>query len=145
MQPYELIRHAAEIIRTQCWAHGKDDAGAAVAAWDRSGAPVRLLSTATGGESRVKVNPTAWSYSIYGALVKAQEIHGEPSHIGMMWDTLMRLGRELHGAADGGTNYVHPVIQYNETEGRTKEEVLAFMEQAAAAIEAELNPAGAAP
>jgi hypothetical protein len=32
------------------------------------------------------------------------------------------------------------VIQYNETPGRTKEEVLAFMESAAVAIEAKLNP-----
>lgn len=50
------------------------------------------------------------------------------------------MARELGGAPKRGTNYVHPVIQYNETEGRSKEEVLAFMEQAAASIEATLNP-----
>lgn len=45
--------------------------------------------------------------------------------------------------SEGGRNYVHPVIQYNEAEERTQVEVLAFMEQTAA-IEAKLNPAAAA-
>lgn len=143
MQPYELIRRAAKLIETQGWARGTDETGGAVAARDVSGAPVRLLATATGGDSRTKVNPAAHSFSIYGALVKAQQTHGEPPHIGLMWDTLYRMAREIGGAPEGGRNYVHPVIQYNETEGRTQEEVLAFMEQAAAAIEAKLNPPAA--
>lgn len=142
MQPYELIRKAAKLIEAQGWAHGADPAGGATAAFDRDGNPVRLLATG-GGDARVKVNPAAYSFSIYGALVKAQETGGETASIGLMWDTLYRMARELGGAPEGGTNYVHPVIQYNETEGRTQDEVLAFMEQAAAAIEAALTPATA--
>lgn len=132
MQPYELVRRAAKLIAKQGWSQGG-------AARDASGAIVQLLDVGRAGDSRVKVNPKAQSFSIYGALVKAQETHGEPTHIGLMWETLMRLAREMGSVVDGGTNYVHPVIQYNETEGRTQAEVLAFMEQAAAAIEAELN------
>lgn len=133
MQPYELIRHAAKLIADQGWSQG-------AAARDATGAVVQLLDVGRAGDSRVRVNPAAKSFSIYGALVKAQSVHGEPTHIGLMWDTLMRMARELHGAADGGTNYVHPVIQYNETEGTTQADVLAFMEKAASAIEAALNP-----
>jgi hypothetical protein len=140
MQPHELIRRAAKLIEAQGWASGVDDAGTPVAARDASGNAIRLLEAGTGGDSRVKVNKRAAAFSIYGALVKAQELYKEPASVGLMWDTLYRLAREAHGAAEGGTNFVHPVIQYNETEGRTKEEVLAFMEQAAAAIEAQLNP-----
>ena len=140
MQPYELIRRAAKLIETQGWACGTDEAGDPVAARDASGNPVRLLSAGTGGESRVKVNKAAVSFSAYGALVKAQELYKEPTSVGLMWSTLYAMAKDLHNAAEGGTNYVHPVIQFNETEGRTKEEVLAFMEAAAAAIEAQLAP-----
>lgn len=140
MQPYELIRNAARLIEAQGWAYGTSDEWGSIAAFDRGGAPVRLLSTAT-GDARVKVNPAAYSFSIYGALVKGQEIYGQPTHVGLMWDTLYRLAREIGATPEGGTNYVHPVIAYNEAEGRTKEDVLAFMEQAAAAIEAALTPA----
>jgi hypothetical protein len=77
-------------------------------------------------------------------VVKAQETYGEPTHIGLMWATLCELARATNAIAEGGTNYVHPIISYNEAEGRTQDEVLAFMEQAAAAIEAKLNPPSAA-
>lgn len=140
MQPYDLIRRAAKIIETSGWAAGTDDKGGAVAARDASGDPVTLFDTASGGESRTRVNRKAVSFSVYGAMVKAQEAHGEPPHLGLMWATLMQLASELGNIPSGGTNYVHPVIQYNMAEGRTKEEVLAFMEQAAATIEAKLNP-----
>lgn len=132
MQPYELIRQAARLIEAQGWSQG-------AAARDLAGNIVQLLDIGT-GNARATVNPKAHAFSIYGALVKAQALYAEPSHIGLMWDTLMRLAREMGAAADGGTNYVHPVIQYNETEGRTKEEVLAFMERAAGEIEAQINP-----
>jgi hypothetical protein len=134
MQPYELIRHAADLIRAQGWSQGG-------AARDVTGEIVQLLDVGRAGDSRVRVNPRAVSFSIYGALVKAQELYGEPTQVGLMWDTLMRLAREAGDVADGGTNYVHPVIQYNETEGRTVDEVLALLERAAAATEAQINPA----
>jgi hypothetical protein len=139
MQPHELIRRAAKLIAAQGWAHGTDPTLGPIAAMDASGQPVRLLETGTGGDSRVKVNKRAWLYSIYGALVKVQEQHGQPTHVGLMWDTLYALAREM-GAPEGGNNYVHPVIAYNEAEGRTQEEVLAFMEIAANTIEAKLKP-----
>jgi hypothetical protein len=132
MQPYELIRRAAEIIRTGGWATGQDETGNAIAALDASGEPVRLLDASTGGESRVRVNRKAVAFSAYGALVKAQELHGEPPSVGLMWDTLYRLARELGATPEGGVNFVHPIIQYNAAEGRTKEEVLAFAIEAKA-------------
>jgi hypothetical protein len=144
MQPHELIRRAAKIIETSGWATGvmsdKDGKETPIAARDASGEPVTLFDATTGGESRTRVNRKAVSFSAYGALVKAQEAHGEPPHLGLMWATLMVMAQELGNVPSGGTNYVHPVIQFNLTEGRTKEEVLAFLEQAAAAVEAKLNP-----
>lgn len=133
MQPYELIRHAAKLIETQGWTQG-------AAARDLAGAEVPLLAVGQAGDSRVRVNSRAHSFSIYGALVKAQELYGEPTHIGMMWNTLMELASQLDTTPSGGKNYVHPVIMYNENMDRTKAEVMAFMEQAASAIEAKLNP-----
>lgn len=56
------------------------------------------------------MNKAAVALSIYGALVKAQE-QGKTTHVGLMWSTLYELALGLHGAAQGGTNYVHPVIQ----------------------------------
>lgn len=143
MQPHEMIRSAAKLIETQGWAHGTVEGIGPVAAADLSGNPLRLMETGLGGDSRARVSKAAWAFSIYGALVKAQEAGGQPTHVGLMWDTLYAMARELGGSPEGGTNYVHPVIQFNEQEGRTKEEVLTFMEQVAAAIEAKLNPAEA--
>lgn len=58
--------------------------------------------------------------------------HQRRAHVVPPW-------RDLRDPPEGGTNHVRPVIQYNETPGRTKEQVLAFIEQAAAAVEAALR------
>jgi hypothetical protein len=133
MQPYDLIRRAAKLIETQGWTQG-------AAARDQAGAEVQLLAVGQAGDSRVRVNNRAHSFSIYGALVKAQELYGEPTNVGVMWNTLMELAAQLDTKPAGGKNFVHPVITYNENMDRTLADVLAFMEQAATAIEAKLNP-----
>lgn len=131
MQPQDLIRSAAKIIKESGWSQG-------AAARDHNGAEVPLFGGVSGDTSRAGVNSAAVSFSIYGALVKAQATAGAgmiQNLVGMMWDTLYRLARAEHGIPPGGTNYVHPIIGYNEAEGRTVEEVLAFLEACAVEIE----------
>ena len=55
--------------------------------------------------------------------------------MGLVWDTLYRVGMERNGVATGGTNYVHPIIEFNNAEGRTKEEAIAFLEDVAKVID----------
>jgi len=136
MQPQDLVRSAAEIIKTRGWCRGEPGTARAVNARGSDGEPVDLILASSEGTSRASVNPHAWSFSIYGALVKAQAIAGVPvENQRLMWDTLHRMASAATGAAHGGTNYVHPILQYNETEGRTKEEVLAFLDAVATELE----------
>lgn len=129
MQPQELIRSAAKIIKEGGWSQG-------AAARDHNGDEVPLFGGVSGDTSRAGVNSAAVSFSIYGALVKAQSIAGAAiPNPGLMWDTLYRLAQAEHDIPAGGSNYVHPVIGYNEAEGRTVEEVLAFLEACAVEIE----------
>ena len=67
-------------------------------------------------------------FSIYGAIAKVT--HMSPDGVQrqpLIWDTLYRGAIALNDCAHGGNNHVHPVIQFNETEGRTAREVLMFL------------------
>lgn len=132
MQPHELIRAAAEIIKTGGWSQK-------AAARDHLGVEVPLFGGVTGDTSRAGVNQAAVRFSIYGALVKAQAIAGTSvANPGLMWHTLHQLAKAEPGApVTGGTNYVHPVLGYNDHEGRTVEEVLSFLETCALTLEPE--------
>lgn len=132
MQPHELIRAAAEIIKTSGWSRGAQ-------ARDTDGNSIPLFGVAVGGDSRSSVNPAARSFSIYGALVKAMSQAGEASHVGLMWDTLHRLAHAETGTPHGLGDNLHPVFRLNDAEGTTKEQVLAFMEKAAAVLEGGLS------
>jgi len=139
MLPQDLIRAAAKVLQEKGWSQtGSSHAAAA------DGTPVSLWgntrSVAPIDTSRATINPQAATFSIYGAIVAAHMVDATYlEHAGLMWDCLYRGSRaELGEHAPGGTNYVHPVIAYNEAEGRTKQEVLAFLEKIAAEIEAKL-------
>lgn len=120
MLAHELLRAAAEIIDRGGWSHGAD-------ARDASGVGVALFA----GAIKASINPAAVSFSIYGAVCKASAEAGRVERVPLMWDVLYRLAHDANGHPHGGTNYVHPVMQYNEAEGRTKAEVLALLELAA--------------
>src|SRR5882672_2086666 len=127
MKPFELVRAAADVIRTGGWAHGLDEAGIGVNARNHAGKEGPLMKVGTGETGRASLNPEAVSFSIYGALVKAAA--GSVVEGGaLLWDTLHDMSQAATGVAHGGLNHVHPVMQYNETEGRTVEDVLAFLE-----------------
>lgn len=134
MQPHELLRAAAEIIRTSGWSQG-------TAARDHNGDKVELFDGVKGDMSRAGVNGAAVRFSIYGALVKAQANAGTTvANPGLMWETLRLLALSEPGApAPGGANYVHPVIGYNDHEGRTRQEVLSFLEHCAGVVELDLT------
>jgi hypothetical protein len=129
MQPQDLIRKAAEIIKVQGWSQGAD-------ARDHNGDQVPLMSGTSGDMSRSRINPAAVRLSIYGALVKAMDGAGTAvANPGLMWDTMYGVAKAKNRHAEGGTNYVHPILQFNEDEGRTVEEVLSFLETCALEIE----------
>lgn len=117
----DILREAARLIDAQGWSQG-------AAARNAGGDQVPLFA----GDTKARVNSAAVSFSIYGALVKANDTLGG-GHSGLMWDTLYRLakGETPHG----GTNYVHPVIQFNEEAGRTKDQVMLFLLDAATACD----------
>jgi hypothetical protein len=130
MTPAETIRRAIVILNTYGWCQGSN-------ALDAMGAPVRLFETSTAGDARVRINPAAASFSIYGAVAKAigDAGSGVPQS-GRMWEVLAALAQAIPGQdAPGGTNHVHPLAHYNESMDRTKEEVIAFLEHAAAELE----------
>lgn len=118
----EVLRAASAIIEAG-WSHGAD-------ARDANGRPTALYGGTGGDTSRAGVSRDAVSFSLYGAVCKATSVAGGCSRLPLLWDVLYRLA----SATDvpiGGTNHVHPVIEFNEAEGRTKEEVLALLELAA--------------
>lgn len=121
----EVLRAASAIIEAG-WSQG-------AVARDGNGRLVPLFSGTRSDTGRAGVNPAAVSFSLYGAVSKAAA--DGCSRLPLLWDVLYR--HASAGTADasqtphGGTNHVHPVIQFNEHEGRTKDEVLALLEVAA--------------
>lgn len=123
MRPNELLRRAAAIIAAGGWSAG-------AVARDGTGWPTALYR----GE-RAAINPEAVSFSVYGAVCKALNEGRGCSHAPLLWDVLSRQAGAANGAVQGGTNHLHPIIQFNETPGRTQAEVLALLEAAAAECE----------
>jgi hypothetical protein len=135
MQAQELIRAAAEVIRSGGWSQGDH-------ARDMLGRGVPLFG-GTGGESaRAQINPDAVAFSIYGALVKAAAVN-RANVPPALWVLLVeQAAKELSEATPGpkavpgGTNHLNALILYNEHMDRTEAEVLSFLETAALTIEA---------
>lgn len=126
MLAHEVLRAAAVIVEAG-WSVG-------AMARDGSGRPVALFK----GDAKAGVNPEAVSFSLYGAICKAvhQAGSGRVERLALLWDVLYRHASNENGGAIGGTNHVHPVLQFNEQEGRTKEQVLALLDVAAQDCEA---------
>lgn len=138
MTPQDLIRAAAKIIETNGWCYGTDNTGKIVHVRDQSGIPLPLYRGDNTGQDKAKVNPGARSFSIYGALCKAMhDARGAVADPGAMWQVLqqMALTEGSTTARMGGTNYVHPVIAFNEREDMTKGDVLAFLERCAVELD----------
>jgi hypothetical protein len=114
----DVLRAAGALIEVG-WSQGAP-------ARDGNGSPVPLHS----GEVKAGVNPAAVSFSIYGAVCKALATAGPVDRLPLVWDVLYRLA-SASDTPHGGNNHVHPVIQFNEQEGRTKAEVLALLDLAA--------------
>lgn len=138
MEPADLIRAAGKLLDERGWGQGTVGQHAFAA----DGFPVTLWGNTKSSEpidtSRAAFNTQAARFSIYGAIVAAHAVDGTPlKQADLMWDCLYHVAREELGEqhVPGGTNYVHPIIAYNNAEGRTKEQVLAFMAKVAKEIE----------
>lgn len=139
MTPQDLIRAAAKIIETEGWCSGTDNKGKIVHVRDQSGIPLPLYRGDNTGQDKAKVNSGARSFSIYGALCKAlHDARGAVADPGGMWTVLQGLALTEGPTTErmGGTNWVHPVIAFNEREGMTKDGVLAFLERCAVEFDA---------
>lgn len=123
MLAHEILREAATIIEAGGWSQ-------AVHARDATGRAVGLYNT-SGGTSRAAVNPAAVSFSIYGAIVKAASQGGPGVNLSAVWPTIHELARAKNEVRAGGNNHLHAVMAFNEAVGRTKDEVLAFLLEAA--------------
>lgn len=119
----EVLRAASAIIEAGGWSQG-------AVARDGSGRPCPLYGGTGGDTSRAGVNRNAVSFSLYGAVCKATANAGSCDRLPLVWDVLYRLASASE-VAHGGTNHLHPVMQFNEQEGRTVEDVLALIEVAA--------------
>lgn len=117
MQAYEVLQEAAALVEAG-WSQG-------AVARDASGRPVPLFTTGSSETGRAAINPEAAQLSLYGAISKAQAPGGV---IGLpaMWDLLAVRCADLCGPT-GGDNHLHPVMLFNETEGRTKADVVALL------------------
>lgn len=118
MRPDEVLRAAATLILEGGWSQGEP-------ARDADGRPVPLFVTGSSETGRAAPNPAARQFSVYGAVATVMYRAGaNPSAV---WGTLATRAADMNGVPHGGDNHVHPVIQFNETEGRTAAEVLAFL------------------
>jgi hypothetical protein len=113
----DVLRAASAIVDAG-WSQG-------AAARDGNGNPVSLFR----GDIKAGINPDAVSFSIYGAVAVAAAAE-RVDRMALVWDVLHRLASAT-GTPHGGNNHVHPVVQFNEHEGRTKAEVLALIDLAA--------------
>lgn len=121
MLAHQVLRAAATIIEKGGWSQE-------ALCRDASGRPVPLFR---GDNAKAGVNPSAVSFSLYAAICKAVHEGGTVQRMPLIWDVLYRHASQATDVPHGGENYVHPVMQFNETAGRTKEDVLALLEIAA--------------
>lgn len=125
----DVLRAAAAIIEAGGWSQG-------AVARDGNGRPTALFGGTGGDTSRAAVSREAVQFSLYAAICKAtSDAGGRVERLALLWDVLYRHA-SVDGTPYGGTNHVHPVIQFNDAEGRTKDEVLALLEVAAQDCEA---------
>ena len=118
MLPAEAIREAAKLIEAG-WSQG-------AAARDGNGREVPLHV----GAERAGITPEAVAFSVYGALATIMR-RERVVRTALVFDVLYRLAAGANDQAPGGTNYVHPVLAFNDATERTKDEVLALLADAA--------------
>jgi len=126
MAASDILRQAAALIESG-WSQGE------LHALDAMGEPVPLFGGLAGDTARAGINPAAVKLSMYGAVVKALHLTPgiDPRPIWIKLDELVR----CTGYTPGGTNHLHPVIGYNNAEGRTAAEVQAILLLAAEEID----------
>lgn len=127
MLPHEAIREAAKLIEAG-WCqsdgshlgHARNEAGAVVPLWV--------------GAARSDINPQAARYTVYGAIATVMRVN-RVERAALIFDVLYNLAIAHNGHPPGGSNYVHPLLAFNEAPGRTREQVLAMLDMAANDIE----------
>jgi hypothetical protein len=129
MLAHEVLRAAAEVVRAG-WSEGP------VSSRGPDGREVPLFGNAVGATSRVSINPNATRFSAYGAVAKVlamPQAAGVPaSH---MWMKLAEMAKAKSPSRPGGTNHVHPLVQFNADPERTAEDVIELLLEVADALE----------
>jgi hypothetical protein len=129
MQAHEVLRAAAKLVETAGWSEGGP------AARDINGREVQLYRS-TGNRSTI--NPDAAKFSAYGAIAV---VLARPAASGVaanaMWLRLADAARAKSPSRPGGTNYLHPLVQFNADPERTAGDVVELLLEVAKAMEAE--------
>ncbi len=127
MLAHQVLRKAADVVRAG-WSEGS------AAARDADGREVNLYGPAVGGTSRVGINPAAARFSAYGAVAKVlATAQGAPA-TGAMWMRLAELAKARSPARPGGSNHMHPLVQFNADPERTAQDVIDLLLEAADAM-----------
>lgn len=131
MKPSEVVLGAIEVLNTAGWCQG-------AAARDNQGNDIPLYEVSTNGDGRTRINAKAAAFSIYGAIAKVLQDAGSAApQTGTMWDTLSRLAVAIPSSPkEPNHTHIHPVVLYNEDMDRTKEQVIAFLTNAASELAA---------
>lgn len=127
MTAYTVLREAAKLVRNG-WCQGASCA-------DELGQKLLLWETGPSETGRAHPNSQAVRWSAYGAIVKAQFVLRK-ALMAADWNLVMaRAKAACDGYPTGGTNWVHPLIQFNETPGRTADEVAGLLDRCADELE----------
>lgn len=133
MLAHEVLKAAAEIVRAG-WSEG------GVPARDADGREVHLYGHAIGGSSRVGINPAAARFSAYGAVAKVLNGPGVAAvDTTAIWGKLSDAARAHSPARPGGTNFMHPLVQFNADPERTDQDIISLLLEVAAVFELEAN------
>lgn len=133
MLAHEVLKAAADIVRAG-WSEG------GVAARDAAGREVHLYGHAIGGSSRVSINPQAARFSAYGAVCKVLSGPGVGAiSTPAMWTRLSEAARAKSPSRPGGTNFMHPLVQFNADPERTSGDVVELLLEVAGAMEREAD------
>jgi len=127
---HEVLRRAAAIVEAG-WSEGSNHAR------DAAGNPVELYLRAAGGTSRAGINPAATRFSAYGAVAKVLASAPAATSVSVLWTRLADAAADSMVGRKGGTNYVHPLVGFNATEGRTAADVVSLL----LAVAKDLEPA----
>lgn len=130
--PSTIITNAISLITGKGWCQGQNPKSPPIGdgdlwhARDAQGNPVRMFR---GQQDKETLNPEVNTLTLYGAIalcLNSRDARMQQTQL--LWQTVQQeAAKRTPGIAIGGTNYLHPIFNYNETPGRTQADILDFL------------------